>query len=167
MPLLDIAPLVARLSPADAGEVLTLQLAAWVKEAHANATLEIPPLHETLDDVTRDLADDRFTVWGVRDADTGRLLAMVRTSLREQGRVAFVGRLGVVPDRRGTGLGAAVLAWAEAQVPDTVEQFQLDTGVHSTENHRFYARAGYALAPDLVGPPGTVSFRKVRLSTSR
>ncbi len=44
MPLPDIAPLTARLTPADAGEVLTLQLAAWVREAHANATLEIPPL---------------------------------------------------------------------------------------------------------------------------
>lgn len=158
MPLPDISSSVVRLSPADAGEVLTLQLAAWVQEAHANDTLAIPPLHETLADVARDLGDGRFTVWGVREG--GRLVAMVRTSPRDGGRTAFVGRLGVVPDRQGGGLGAALLALAEARVPATVERFELVTGARSSANHAFYARQGYAPVPDADGPEGTVTFRK-------
>ena len=165
MPLPDIAPLVVRLGPPDAGEVLTLQLAAWVREAHENATLEIPPLHETVDDVARDLDDDRFTVWGVRAAGSGRLLAMARTSLRDEGRTAFVGRLGVVPDRHGAGFGAATLAWAEAQVPGSVERFELVTGALSRTNHAFYVRQGYRLVDDADGPAGTLTFEKARVST--
>lgn len=160
MPLPDLSALVARLSPADAGEVLTLQLAAWVQEAHENETLDIPPLHETVADVARDLADPRYTAWGVREA--GRLLAMVRTSPLAGGRAAFVGRLGVVPDRQGEGLGAAVLAWAEDHVPDDVVRLELVTGARSRRNHVFYARQGYALVPGAVGPPGTVTFGKDR-----
>ncbi|MHA3702560.1 GNAT family N-acetyltransferase [Jatrophihabitans sp. YIM 134969] len=164
MPVPDIAASTTRLGPADAGEVLTLQLAAWVQEAHANDTLAIPPLHETLADVERDLADDTFTVWGVRDH--GRLTAMVRTSLRDAGRTAFVGRLGVVPDRQGHGLGAAVLAWAEAHVPESVTRFELITGALSSANHAFYARQGYRPVPDADGPEGTTTFVK-DVSTSR
>ena len=160
MPLPDIAPLTRRLTPADAGEVLTLQLAAWVREAHENATLAIPPLHESVADVARDLADPRFTVWGVRAAGSGRLLAMARTSPRDDGRTAFVGRLGVVPDLHGAGYGAATLAWAEAHVPDAVERFTLVTGALSTTNHAFYARQGYALVDDPDGPEGTVTLAK-------
>lgn len=166
MPLPDIAPLVVRLAPADAGEVLTLQLAAWVREAHENATLAIPPLHESVAEVARDLGDTRFTVWGVRAADTGRLLAMVRTSLRDGGRTAFVGRLGVVPDLHGAGYGAATLAWAEAHVAATVERFELVTGALSRTNHAFYARQGYAPVDGADGPEGTVTFARNRVSRS-
>ena len=162
MPLADIAALTARLSPADAGEVLTLQLAAWVREALENVTLAIPPLHESVADVARDLADPRFTAWGVRLADGDRLVAMARTSLRDEGATAFVGRLGVVPDLHGGGYGSAILAWAEAHVPVEVTRFELVTGALSTTNHAFYARQGYALIDDPAGPEGTVTFAKTR-----
>lgn len=58
-----VAAGTARLGPADAGEVLTLQLAAWVREAHDNHTLAIPALHETLDVVQSGLGDPRLLTW--------------------------------------------------------------------------------------------------------
>ena len=66
-----------RLTGADAGELLTLQLAAWVIEAHANETLAIPALHETVEDVAAQLADPRWRIWGL--VEHGRLLATVRS----------------------------------------------------------------------------------------
>ena len=42
-----------RAVPADAGEILTLQLACWVASSRPIRACEIPALHETLDDVRR------------------------------------------------------------------------------------------------------------------
>ncbi|MBE7187316.1 GNAT family N-acetyltransferase [Jatrophihabitans endophyticus] len=149
---------VRRLVTADAGELLTLQLAAWVAEAHANATLAIPALHESVDDVRAQLDDPAWRIWGL--VDDRRLLATVRTRL-EGPDSAYVGRLAVVPDLRGCGLGSAMLRWAEADLPGDVRTVELVTGIRSTANHAFYRRHGY----DQVGTDdevGTALFRKRR-----
>ncbi|HVK21493.1 MAG TPA: GNAT family N-acetyltransferase [Actinokineospora sp.] len=131
-----------RLGLADAGELLTLQLAAWVREAWSAGTLEIPPLREGLADVEASLGDPAYTTWGYR-APTGRLLATVRTSLLDE-RTAFVGRLGVVPDLYRRGIGGAMLRLAESRLP-AVSGIELVTGIHSLDNHAFYARHGYSI----------------------
>lgn len=128
------------LSDPDAGELLTLQLAAWVIEGRQAGTISIPPLLEGLDDVRAQLADPALTVYGVRES--GRLIATVRTSLLDPG-VGFVGRLGVVPDLARQGLGSAMLRLAEARLGAGVTRVELVTGIRSLGNHAFYAAHGY------------------------
>lgn len=132
----------ALLTAADAGELLTLQLAAWVREGRENATLDIPPLREGLDEVLAQLTNPALRIYGLREA--GRLLATVRTSPIDP-ETALLGRLGVVPDLVGTGLGSAMLRHAEARLPLTVLTVELITGLRSVRNHRFYAQHGYEL----------------------
>jgi tRNA (guanine37-N1)-methyltransferase len=129
---------------ADAGEILTLQLACWVAEAHANATLEIPPLHEDLADVQAWLTD--WTAFVVRSA--GRLVGGVRGRL--EGDVWDIGRLMVAPDLRGRGLGTWLLQHIEAAAPPQARRLALFTGAGSEANQRMYHRAGYRR--DLVQP---------------
>jgi len=43
------------LGPTDGGEVLTLQRAAYVTEAHAHADLALPPLVQSLDELAAGL----------------------------------------------------------------------------------------------------------------
>ncbi|WP_436492377.1 GNAT family N-acetyltransferase [Actinokineospora sp. HUAS TT18] len=131
-----------RLGPPDAGELLTLQLAAWVREGRTAGTIEIPPLQEGLADVEAALADPAVTTWGYR-GPTGRLLATVRTSMIDE-RTAFVGRLGVVPDLIRQGIGGAMLRLAESRLTG-VSRIELVTGIHSLDNHAFYARHGYKI----------------------
>lgn len=131
-----------RLDAAEAGELLTLQYAAWLLEAIENATLAIPTLHETLDDVRGSLTDPALTSWGLR-LDR-RLIGTVRTSILRDGS-GYIGRLGVVPDRHGQGLGSALLRFAEGTLSETVTRFELMTGARSVSNHRFYARHGYTI----------------------
>jgi GNAT superfamily N-acetyltransferase len=138
----DLAAGTALLAAADMGELLTLQLAAWVREARENDTLDIPPLLEGVADVRAQLADPALTIWGYRSG--GRLIATVRTSLLDD-TTAFVGRLGVVPDLMGQGIGSAMLRWGEAHLPTSVSRIELVTGIGSTSNHAFYARHGYAI----------------------
>src|SRR5580765_5302880 len=57
---LEVVPATA----SDVGELVTLQRACWVSEAHANETLEIPPLLEGVEEVARSLSD--WQTWVVR-----------------------------------------------------------------------------------------------------
>jgi GNAT superfamily N-acetyltransferase len=128
-------PTITSATRADAAEVLVLQRCCWVTEAIVNGTLEIPALHEELDDVLGWID----TAWTVRDG--GRLIGGVRASAAD--RAWHIGRLMVAPDRRGEGLGGRLLRHAEAQAPSGTERFALFTGRRSDRNLAMYERAGY------------------------
>ena len=150
---------IVRLGVPDAGELYTLQLAAWLREGRENGTFDIPPLQEELSDVVEQLRDPRLTVWGYRER--GRLLGTVRTSpLPDNG--AMLGRLGVVPDLFRQGLGGQLLAWAEARLPSSVTRIELFTGLRSVSNHRFYDRHGYRLLErdEAVGVVRLIKYRE-------
>jgi GNAT superfamily N-acetyltransferase len=132
-------PAPVRLTRADAGEVLTLQRAAYVTEAQLHDDLRLPPLVQTLDEVRAELADPAVTALGVRDG--GRLVAAVRLREVGAGRLAL-GRLTVAPDRQGRGLGTVLLRAAESAVPGTTV-IDLFTGELSAANLRLYRREGY------------------------
>ncbi|MEV5715594.1 GNAT family N-acetyltransferase [Amycolatopsis mediterranei] len=125
-----------RLGVADAGEVLTLQRAAYVTEARAHGDLDLPPLLETLDETRVALAG---LCWGVREA--GRLVASVRLTVT--GPVGVIGRLVVAPDRQGAGLGGGLLRFAESAAPAEVTVFRLFTGSKSVGPLHLYAKHGY------------------------
>jgi ribosomal protein S18 acetylase RimI-like enzyme len=128
------------LGTADAGEVLTVQRAAYVTEAQLHDDLALPALRQSVEELTAELADPAVLALGVRD-DGGRLLAAVRA--RVDGTVAHVGRLSVVPDRQGQGLGSGLLTELEDALPAAVTELRLFTGERSAANLRLYARLGY------------------------
>jgi ribosomal protein S18 acetylase RimI-like enzyme len=128
-----------RLGLPDAGELLTLQRAAYVPEARAHGTLDLPPLLETFDEVHAALRDSAALVWGFREA--GRLVAGVQ--IRVAGSVGEVGRLVVAPDQQGRGLGSTLLLSAEERLPRGVTLLRLFTGEHSVGPLHLYRRLGY------------------------
>lgn len=135
----DAAPYgVTILGDGDAGEILTLQRAAYVTEARAHHDLDLPPLTQTLDDLLAELRDSNVTALGVREE--GRLVGAVR--LRRVGSVVELGRLTVVPDRQGRGIGSVLLRTSETAFPEAREM-RLFTGENSTANIRLYERNGY------------------------
>ncbi|WP_034592503.1 GNAT family N-acetyltransferase [Hamadaea tsunoensis] len=142
-----------RLTPLDAAEVTVLQRACWVEEALTNDTLDIPALHESLEQVTAWLADWRTTgLWL-----DGRLLGMVR--IRRAEGDWQLGRLAVVPDLRGRGIGRWLLRTAEAAAGAESGRIVLHTGARSLRNIGLYESEGYRSTPD-VGPTGTVRLAK-------
>ena len=140
---------------ADAGELLTLQRACWLQEAVANDSLDIPALHESLEDVRAEL--DRWLTLVVRHE--GRLVASVRG--RQDGTTWFVGRLMVAPDLQGHGLGRLLLERIEAAAPDGTDSVALVTGVRSEANQRMYRRAGFRPERE-QHDPRVVALRKRR-----
>jgi GNAT superfamily N-acetyltransferase len=118
------------LGPGDAGEILTLQRAAYVGEAMLYDQF-LPPLHETLDEIRDVLSGDAVTVLGIRDG--GRLIGTAR--IKEDGEIA---RVAVAPDRQHEGLGSTLLRAA-------IERggTWLFTGDRSEANLRLYRKHGF------------------------
>ena len=137
---------VLRLGPDDAGEVLTLLRAAYVSEARLHDDLDLPPLLQTLEQLRADLADASVVTYGLRlrqpGTVPGRLVGTARLAPAADG-AADLGRLAVVPDLQGRGLGARLLELAEEFRPAGVTRLRLFTGEHSVGNLRLYRRHGY------------------------
>ncbi|MGX4653644.1 GNAT family N-acetyltransferase [Micromonospora sp. SCSIO 07396] len=149
-----------RLTGDDAPEVTMLQRCCWTEEALVNETLAIPPLHESVQEVGQWLADWHTTgLW--RD---GRLLGMVRT--RTDGTECHLGRLAVVPDLRGRGVGRWLLRAAEVAAGPGCRRIELFTGARSLRNIALYRSVGYRpLSP--AGPDGTIHLAKHLPDTAR
>lgn len=124
------------LSLEDAGEVLTLQRAAYVSEAQIYRDPFLPPLTQTLEELKRELSDGARGI-GLRHE--GRLVGAVRWVVEDG--VARLARLVVAPDLQGLGIGTRLLRSAEAM--SGVHSFELFTGHRSMGNIRLYEREGY------------------------
>lgn len=130
------------LTDADAGELLTLQRAAYVTEAQAHDDPRLPPLTESLVEVRLALTDSSTTTLGIRD-EGGRLVASVRMRQPPDGDWAELGRFMVAPDLQGRGLGGRLLEVVESSLPASVVEVRLFTGEYSPANLRLYDRRGY------------------------
>lgn len=146
-------PVIAAAEPADAGELWTLQRAAYLPEARLYDTFELPPLLETLAELTEALRTTTTLV--------SRLGARLVGSVRGEplaGDVWYVGRLLVAPDHQGRGLGSALLREIERRATPGTRTLRLVTGFRSAGNLALYSRHGYAEVDrrDHLGPPVVV-----------
>ena len=133
-----------RMTTADAGEVLTLQRAAYVSEAQLYNDAFLPALTQTLDE----LVDEIVTGGGFVLRKSGRLVGAVR--IRVVSGLLHIGRLTVAPDMQGLGFGTILMNAAEGDAATTDEASSLAadaavlfTGKLSEANLRLYARRGY------------------------
>jgi tRNA (guanine37-N1)-methyltransferase len=135
--------------PDDAGELWTLQLAAYLSEGQINSSLSIPPLTQTLDEMRDSLSTGTVLV-----ARRGhRLVGSVRGEPHHD-HVWYVGRLMVAPDLWGQGIGAELMAAIEGCAPPGTTRLRLLTGAASEGNLAYYHRRGYrevARDLDVVG----------------
>ncbi|WP_188835872.1 tRNA (guanosine(37)-N1)-methyltransferase TrmD [Flexivirga endophytica] len=147
-------------TPADAGELLTMTHACWLREGIVNRSLDIPAQHETLESLIESLRE--WTTYVARL--DGRLVGSVRGCLRtsaEGDSEWDIGRLMVAPDLRGRGFGRALLDFILQAAPEEVASYSLTTGVHSEDNQRMYRKAGFRIVMR-DDPPGTVLLSKRR-----
>jgi GNAT superfamily N-acetyltransferase len=131
-------PAITAVLPADVGEVLTLQRAAYATEARLYHDPELPALTQTL----AELATELTSVSALKAVAGHRIVGAVRA--RVDGTVLHVGRLVVAPDWQNRGVGSRLLAAVEAGAGPDVRTAALFTGHLSSANLALYARRGYA-----------------------
>ena len=132
----DAAPIELRdLPPSAAGELMTLQRAAFVTEAQRYNSPFHPATVQTLEELVAELAATTCIA-----AFAGRrLVGAVRTF--EADDVLHISRLVVAPDLQGRGIGTRLLAAAEDRT--RLARATLFTGHLSAGNLRLYERQGY------------------------
>jgi GNAT superfamily N-acetyltransferase len=131
VPTVDLVPLPT----GAAGELLTLQRAAYVTEAQLYDDVRLPALVQTFDELVGELAVSTC----LAALAGSRLVGAVR--VRERDGVLHVGRLVVAPDLQGHGVGTRLLRAAEQAT--RLPRAALFTGARSVANLRLYRRHGY------------------------
>ncbi|MGC0143604.1 GNAT family N-acetyltransferase [Pseudactinotalea sp. Z1732] len=124
---------------AHAGELLTVRRAAFVTEAQLYGDAHIPALTQTLEELRADLQrPDVVTLAGWSGT---RMVGSIRVGLEEDR--ALLGRLAVVPDLQGRGIGTRLLMAVLAYLPEGTNEVWVFTGQDSKQNLSLYAKAGY------------------------
>jgi ribosomal protein S18 acetylase RimI-like enzyme len=133
---------IRRAEAGDAGEVLTVQRAAFVTEAQLHDDVHMAPLTQTLDEIRAAIATTTVLV----ATEGPRIVGSVRAHAAEG--AWHVGRLAVAPDRQGRGIGSALIAAIESLAPADLDRITLTTGPKSEPNIRLYERHGYRQVPN-------------------
>ena len=138
---------ISRAVAADAGEMLTIQRAAFVSEALIYGDPDMPPLVQTLEELEAELDD--AIAWVARTGD--RLVGALRC--REKDDLLLIGRIAIAPDMQGSGIGRALLEAAEQH--SDAREAELFTGSLSKANIRLYEECGYAITERVDNGDGT------------
>jgi GNAT superfamily N-acetyltransferase len=140
----------------DAPTILALQKRAYESEARLYDDWQIPPLTQTLESLRAEFDSTRV----LKALDGERLVGSVRA--RESAGTCHVGRLVVVPQLQGQGVGTRLMRAVEAAFP-RVGRFELFTGNRSAANIRLYERLGYRPCREQVlSPAVTLVFMEKR-----
>jgi GNAT superfamily N-acetyltransferase len=147
--------------PDDAGEVLTLQRAAFVQEALIYRSVDMPPLTQTLESLEAELVDNL----GLVAVEGTRIIGAVRAQLDAD--LLLIGRICIAPDAQGKGVGSLLLAQVEQRgAAAGATQAELFTGSLSEANLRLYEREGYVETERVQGDDGIEQvFLRKRLGT--
>ncbi|MCK6067285.1 MULTISPECIES: GNAT family N-acetyltransferase [Microbacterium] len=140
---------VRPIAPADAGEVLTLQRAAFVSEALIYGDADMPPLTQTLEELEAELVENL----GCVAVAGSRIVAAARA--QRDGDLLLIGRIAVAPDMQGAGLGSLILHAVEERGREAgAREAELFTGRLSEANLRLYTREGYRESERAGGETG-------------
>jgi predicted GNAT family N-acyltransferase len=161
-PSVRVDIIIEPLREEDVGELLTVQRAAFLRDAQLYADPFLPSLTQTVEDIRADLSDPNRIYLVAKHGK--RLVGSVRAARR--GRTGLIGRLMTAPDLEGRGIGGTLLTAIEMAMRDSVDEFRLITGKKSAANIAMYARHGYVRVSDSVDNAGiaivTMSKQAVR-----
>jgi len=121
----------------DLQEILELQYLAYQSEAALFGNKDIPPLKETIEELTEEF--DKGTI--LKLVEDGKIIGSVRAYVKNG--TAYIGKLMVHPDHRCKGYGTLLLNEIEKCFPDC--RFELFTSTRSEDNIRLYQKLGYII----------------------
>ncbi|MDQ1084845.1 MULTISPECIES: GNAT family N-acetyltransferase [Microbacterium] len=150
---MSTSPTVRPITPDDAGEVLTIQRAAFASEALIYGDPDMPPLTQTLEELRAELVENLGCV-----AVSGhRIVGAVRARVADD--LLLIGRLAIAPDQQGEGLGTLLLGAVEQRGREAgATEAELFTGGLSEANQRLYEREGYHRTEETAD--GEIFYRK-------
>ena len=128
---------VQKASQDDLQEILELQHLAYQSEAALFGNKDIPPLKETIEELTEEF--NKGTILKLIEDD--KIIGSVRAYSKNG--TAYIGKLMVHPDHRCKGYGSMLLNEIEKCFPDC--RYELITSTRSEDNIRLYQKFGYMI----------------------
>ncbi len=128
---------VLKASQDDLQEILELQHLAYQSEAALFGNKDIPPLKETIEELTEEF--NKGTILKLIEDD--KIIGSVRAYAKNG--TAYIGKLMVHPDHRCKGYGSMLLNEIEKCFPDC--RYELFTSTRSEDNIRLYQKLGYMI----------------------
>lgn len=128
---------VLKASQDDLQEILELQYLAYQSEAALFGNKDIPPLKETIEELTEEF--NKGTILKLIEDD--KIIGSVRAYAKNG--TAYIGKLMVHPDHRCKGYGSMLLNEIEKCFPDC--RYELFTSTRSEDNIRLYQKLGYMI----------------------
>ena len=123
----------------EAGELLTVRRAAFVTEAQLYGDPNLPALTQSLTELVADINRPDVVTLGAWAEH--RLVGSIRVELEAE--KANLGRLAVVPDLQGRGIGTQLLMAVLQYLPEQTKEVWVFTGQDSKQNLAMYAKQGY------------------------
>ena len=133
---MDIEILLADIT--NAADILALQRVAYQSEAELYQDWSIPPLTQSIEEITSEFSTKMF----LEACLDGNLVGSVRVSLNQG--TGFISRLIVHPEYQRRGIGTKLMKTIENRFP-AIERFELFTGFRSESNIRLYEKLGYRI----------------------
>ena len=128
--------IIERANVENAGEILDLQKLAYQSEGALYDDYTIPPLTQTLEEITADFERQLF----LKASVDGRIIGSVRAY--ESEGTCCIGRLIVHPDFQNQGVGTRLLNEIERAFGQA-RRYELFTGDKSERNLYLYQKLGY------------------------
>jgi ribosomal protein S18 acetylase RimI-like enzyme len=122
----------------DATAILQLQKLAFYSEAEFYGDFDIPPLTQTLEELTKDFTSKSFFKVEIQNQIVGSVRGY------KIGDTCHIERLIVHPDYQGKGIGTVLMKQIELCFDDA-QRFELFTGYKSERNIKLYQRLGYKI----------------------
>ena len=129
---------ICRATENDLPDILDLQYLAYQSEAALFGSKDIPPLKQTLDELTDEFNNGVILKLMTED---NTIIGSVRANLKDE--TAYIGKLMVHPDYRHKGFGSKLLTEIENYFPKT--RYELFTSTKSLDNIRLYQNNGYEI----------------------
>lgn len=121
----------------DLPAILDVQKKAFLEVARFFHLKTLPPLEQTLEDVTREF-DKGIILKAVMDE---RIVGSVRAY--QKGDTCFIGKLVVGPEYQNKGIGKALMREIENHYRPVVKRYEIFTGMKDQRNRYVYDQLGY------------------------
>lgn len=121
----------------DLKEILELQYLAYQSEAALFGNKDIPPLKQTIEELTEEYENGLM----LKMVSDDKIIGSVRA--HEKDGTAYIGKLMVHPDHRCKGYGSLLLSEIEKCYPG--RRYELFTSTRSEDNIRLYQKLGYEI----------------------
>ena len=126
---------ILQADPEDAPEILALQKLAYQAQALIYNNFQIPPLKQTLQQLTAQFKDHLI----LKVLNNDQIIASVRAICKDD--TCHIARLIVHPDFQNRGIGTTLLKEIETRCP--APRYELFTGEKSKRNLHLYKKQGY------------------------